>query len=95
MSNWYQLAAAQVVEHFQTDLANGLTQNEVSHRLQLGVNELVERGLKRPWQIIWEQLTASTMLILLVAAIISAWWKQLTVPKLSARDALNHVRLVR
>ncbi len=73
MSNWYQLKAKQVVEHFQTDAANGLTQNEVSHRLQSGVNELVERGLKRPWQIIWEQLTASTMLILLVAAIASAF----------------------
>jgi len=73
LSNWYQLEAKQVVEHFQTDTDNGLTQNEVRHRLQSGVNELVERGLKRPWQIIWEQLTASTMLILVVAAIASAF----------------------
>jgi Ca2+-transporting ATPase len=40
--------------------------------LKYGANELVERSLKSPWLMLWEQLTGSTMLLLLVAAAISA-----------------------
>lgn len=53
--------------------ADGLPNREAKQRLaKYGSNELVERGLKNPWRIGWEQLTGSTMLILLFAAIISA-----------------------
>ncbi|MBW4591026.1 cation-translocating P-type ATPase [Aetokthonos hydrillicola Thurmond2011] len=70
---WYQLEAEQVVQHFKTDASTGLKQNEASRRLQSGVNELAERASKSEWQIIWEQLTASTVVILLVAALVSAF----------------------
>lgn len=53
LSNWYQLEVDQVVQHFNTDAFTGLKQNEVRRRLQSGLNELAERGLKSPWQIIW------------------------------------------
>lgn len=39
---------------------------------EYGPNELVERGLKSPWRILWEQLTAVMMLVLVVAAAIRA-----------------------
>ena len=73
MSNWYQLEANAVLEHFSTSASNGLSYKEVEHRLkQYGQNELTERALKSPWQIIWEQLTALIVVVLIVAAIISA-----------------------
>jgi Ca2+-transporting ATPase len=36
-----------------------------------GPNELVERGLKSPWRILWEQLTGLMVVILIVAAVVS------------------------
>ncbi len=73
MSNWYQLEANAVLEHFSTSASNGLSHKEVEHRLkQYGLNELKERALKSPWQIIWEQLTALIVVVLIAAAIISA-----------------------
>ncbi|PLZ82517.1 hypothetical protein CBP16_06910, partial [Fischerella thermalis WC217] len=50
----------------------GLSQEEVNRRLaQFGVNELAERPGKTSWQILWEQFTATTVLVLIVAAVIS------------------------
>jgi P-type Ca2+ transporter type 2C len=73
MSNWYQLEANALLEHFSTSASNGLSYKEVEQRLkQYGLNELKERALKSPWQIIWEQLTALIVVVLIVAAIISA-----------------------
>ncbi|KGF73523.1 ATPase [Neosynechococcus sphagnicola sy1] len=73
MSNWHQLEISQVLELLGTDASTGLSQQEVSRRqLEYGTNDLIERSLKSPWQILWEQLTASTILILLGAAFISA-----------------------
>ncbi len=73
MSNWYQLEANAVLDRFSTDANNGLSDRAVEQRLkQYGLNELKERALKSPWQIIWEQLTALIVVVLIVAAIISA-----------------------
>jgi P-type Ca2+ transporter type 2C len=73
MSNWYQLEANEVLDRFSTDANNGLSDRAVEQRLkQYGLNELKERALKSPWQIIWEQLTALIVVVLIVAAIISA-----------------------
>ena len=36
-----------------------------------GPNELVERGSRSPWQLLWEQLTAVMVLILIAAAVLS------------------------
>jgi P-type Ca2+ transporter type 2C len=72
LKDWYQLQAAEVLVHQATDALKGLDNAEVHHRqLKYGANELTERTLKSPWNILWEQLTASTVLLLLVAAIVS------------------------
>ncbi|MCU0506879.1 MAG: cation-translocating P-type ATPase [Anaerolineae bacterium] len=51
----------------------GLTSAEAQSRLaRYGPNELVERGGKKPWQILLAQFTSKLVLILIVAAVISA-----------------------
>ncbi|WP_019498408.1 cation-translocating P-type ATPase [Pseudanabaena sp. PCC 6802] len=73
MSKWYQLETSVVLEHFKTDATRGLSHTEVEQRLaQFGFNEIEERALKNPWLILWEQLTALIVVVLIVAAGISA-----------------------
>ncbi|MBF2009443.1 MAG: cation-translocating P-type ATPase [Chlorogloeopsis fritschii C42_A2020_084] len=72
MSNWYKLDAQKVLQRLGSDASFGLSAVEASRRLQkCGLNELIEQGLKNPWQILWEQVTASLVIILIVAAIVS------------------------
>ncbi|EHC19419.1 cation-translocating P-type ATPase [Fischerella thermalis] len=72
MSNWHQIDAIQVAQNLGTIDFYGLSQEEVNRRLaQFGVNELAERPGKTSWQILWEQFTATTVLVLIVAAVIS------------------------
>ena len=60
MQQWYQLDASAALRQQGTDVANGLSAAEADRRLiQYGPNELVERGVKSPWRIVWEQLTES------------------------------------
>ncbi|MGB7412830.1 MAG: cation-translocating P-type ATPase [Thermosynechococcaceae cyanobacterium] len=73
MSTWYQLSSTHVLEKFGT-VAAGLSQDEARQRLaRQGANELVEQATKNPWVILREQLTATMVLILIVAAILSAF----------------------
>jgi len=73
VSDWYRLDSNEVQVRLETDAERGLTQAEAQRRLSTyGSNELIERGLKRPWQILWEQLKATMVVILIVAAVISA-----------------------
>jgi P-type Ca2+ transporter type 2C len=72
LKNWHQLQISQVLKDQTTDALQGLSQAEVLHRQSLyGANALIDRALKSPWQILWEQLTAATVLLLLVAAFVS------------------------
>ncbi|MFQ5855896.1 MAG: cation-translocating P-type ATPase [Anaerolineae bacterium] len=73
MMGWYHLEVAGVLSHLETDPKQGLSQAEVQRRLaEYGPNELIERGLKSPWLILGEQLTAVMVIILIIAAVISA-----------------------
>lgn len=73
MKEIYQLAASEALEVLGTDLETGLTQSEAAKRLsETGPNELQERGIKSPWRILWEQVTSIMVVILILAAIISA-----------------------
>ncbi len=74
MSNWYELSAADTLAELKTDAKAGLSDSEAGQRLaEYGHNELVERGLKSPWKIFWEQLTSTLVLVLIVAAVVSAF----------------------
>ena len=69
---WYQKNESEVINSLNSDAQQGLTHDEAKRRIdQYGLNELVDRGLKSPWKILWEQLTGLMVLILIVAAVIS------------------------
>jgi Ca2+-transporting ATPase len=73
MANWYQQSAEEVVAALSTNAGRGLSADEATRRLeQYGPNELIERGTKSPWRILWEQFTSSLVVVLIVAAVVSA-----------------------
>jgi Ca2+-transporting ATPase len=66
------MPVAEVTQRLGTDHAHGLTGDEAARRLaDSGPNELVERGRKPAWRLLWEQLTAVMVLILIGAALLS------------------------
>ncbi len=72
MSNWFAKEAPQVVQELESDLENGLSSAEVgSRREQYGKNELEDRGTKSPWKILWEQMTETMVVILVISAVIT------------------------
>ncbi len=71
--DWHRLDTKKALEEQQSDHGNGLTSVEAASRLiKAGPNELVERGGRTPLQILWEQLTAVMVLILIAAAVVAA-----------------------
>lgn len=65
---WHSLDNQAVLAALGADPQLGLTAADVERRRQrYGPNELIERGLKSPWRILWEQLAAVLMLVLIAA----------------------------
>jgi Ca2+-transporting ATPase len=63
-----------VLDTLGTHRDSGLEEPEVARRLaHYGRNELEERGGKSPLHILWEQFTSTMVLILIAAAILSAF----------------------
>lgn len=72
MKDWHSIEVDEVLARLKVDQEAGLKQDEADRRLQeYGPNELIERGLKSPWRILWEQLTGIMVVILIIAAVIS------------------------
>ena len=70
--NWHLQTVEKTLEALQTGPESGLTQTEADSRLkQYGRNELVEKGGRTPLKILWEQLTATMVLILIAAAVVA------------------------
>lgn len=73
MTNWHQLDLPSVLRELRTDEFSGLSKEEATRRLeQYGRNALAGGGIKSPWLILWEQLTALMMVILIIAGVVSA-----------------------
>ena len=73
MTNWHQMDPPSVLQKLITDPVAGLSGAEATARLaEYGRNELVGTGIKNPWLILWEQLTALLMIVLIFAAVVSA-----------------------
>jgi len=84
---WHQLDRDAVLAQLGVTDA-GLNDTEAAQRLaQYGPNELIERGGKSPWRILWEQFTATMVLVLIVAAVLYAAVSGLT-------DALPIIAIV-
>ncbi|MFH2054632.1 MAG: cation-translocating P-type ATPase, partial [bacterium] len=74
MTNWHTLTTEAALEQLGSDRNSGLSRAAVAERLeQYGPNELVDRGGKSPWLILWEQFSAVLIIMLIVAAIASAF----------------------
>ena len=70
---WYLLEPAEAAARLEVAPDQGLGADEAAARLsRYGPNELVERGGRSPWRILLEQLTGTLVLILIVAAVVSA-----------------------
>ena len=72
MACWHAITKAETIEQLGVQTDVGLSAAEARQRLErFGPNELIERGLKSPWKILWEQLTGVLGGVLIVAAVIS------------------------
>ncbi len=74
MSKWHKLEIEAVLKKLGSDRTWGLTQGEVTRRLDHdGPNKLKEEPRKSPWRILWEQLVEPLVLLLVAAATVSAF----------------------
>jgi P-type Ca2+ transporter type 2C len=70
---WHTSEVEEVLNALGTHAASGLGDEEAARRLaEHGPNELEDRGTKKPWVILWEQFTEVMIVILIVAAVVSA-----------------------
>ena len=73
MTKWYQIEPQAAVKELGSNSATGLSEAEASRRLsEFGRNELKESGIKSPWLIFLDQMKELMVVILIIAAIISA-----------------------
>lgn len=68
----HELEPREVLERLNSQLTQGLSNQEAARRLaEHGPNELKDQGFKSPWKILWEQLSAAMVVILIIAALVS------------------------
>jgi Ca2+-transporting ATPase len=73
MAHWHNLSTAAALEALASDAERGLDEEAVRQRAaRHGPNALVEQGIKSPWLILWEQLTGVMIVMLIIAAVVSA-----------------------
>src|SRR5918997_1252724 len=71
---WHTSGAAEVLRALETDAESGLSDEEAARRLEeRGTNALEDRGTRSPWAILWDQFTSIMIVILIVAALVSAF----------------------
>jgi P-type Ca2+ transporter type 2C len=72
--DWHKMETDTVLEKLQVDQTEGLNDSQISQRQsQYGPNELVEKGVKNPLLILWEQLIDPLVVVLIAAAVVSAF----------------------
>ncbi len=73
MSGCHSQNISTVLHMLETNASTGLTDDEAARRLARdGPNELIERGGKSPWFILWEQFASVMVVMLIIAAVVSA-----------------------
>lgn len=69
---WHTLGVQETLDALTVDRRVGLAPEDVLERTaRFGPNEIAEVGAKSPWRILWEQFTATMVLILVAAAGVS------------------------
>jgi Ca2+-transporting ATPase len=72
--NWHTLETKPVLDELASSQSTGLTSQQISERTaQYGANELIEHGGRTPLKILWEQITATMVLILIGAAVVAGF----------------------
>ncbi|MBN2147298.1 MAG: cation-translocating P-type ATPase [Anaerolineales bacterium] len=72
-SNWHALDSDAILNELATPVDTGLTTEEVARRqAEYGLNELTEAPGATFWQMLWEQFNNFVVIMLIVAAVISA-----------------------
>lgn len=70
--NWHTLETKTALDELVSSKSTGLTSEQVSERTKkYGVNELIEYGGRTALQILWGQITATMVLILIGAAVVA------------------------
>ncbi len=71
--SWHALAPEDVLNELNTLAEHGLSSQEVQRRAQeFGLNQLTEAPATTFWQMLWEQFNNFVVILLIVAAIVSA-----------------------
>jgi Ca2+-transporting ATPase len=71
--SWHAMGAEDVLEELDTLAERGLTAEEAESRLQeFGPNQLAEAPPTTFWQMLWEQFNNFVVILLIVAALVSA-----------------------
>jgi Ca2+-transporting ATPase len=72
--NWHTLETKTVLDELQSSQSAGLASQQVKERAEkYGANELIEHSGRTPLKILWEQVTATMVLILIAAAVIAGF----------------------
>jgi len=72
--SWHLIETETALHKLQSNGQVGLSSAEAQTRLTgYGHNELVEKGGRTPFRILWEQLAATMVLILIAAAVAAAF----------------------
>ena len=70
--NWYQIEPEDVLAELQVEAKQGLTEDQVIQRQEkYGRNEIIDRGGRSIWKMLWTQLTDTMVLVHFAAAVIS------------------------
>jgi Ca2+-transporting ATPase len=70
---WHRLDSSSAAALLESDTVRGLGQADAAaRRSRFGENALVERGGRSPWRLLWEQFASTLVVVLLVAAAVSA-----------------------
>jgi Ca2+-transporting ATPase len=81
-TQWHIASSEEALQSLNSNAAIGISSETAAQRLKLsGPNELVERGGRSPWRLLWEQFTATMVLILIAAGVISLFlqkWQEAT-----------------
>ncbi len=71
---WYAMDAGEVLDRLDSDGENGLNDQTAADRLaEHGKNELEDKGTRSAWMILFEQFAQTMVVILIIAAVISAF----------------------
>lgn len=72
MRAWHLQSVDESIAELKVDPTQGLTTAAAEERLaEHGPNELLDKGAKSPWRILWEQFSATMVLILIGAGVLS------------------------